>query len=352
MNMTNRVQIICEETYLETIWCKALLGGLLKELKKHRISFEMFHELNGMMADQMVYVLGQSDEWLSQIVKKCNESGCVPVLLMPGTVNKVQGQYHAVYPDLQNTLEHLKVMLEGAGRSTVALYGANMSVDLDRNRAEVFSELVSRVEDIYPNVGSLEKCFRDFLPKADRYDVILCANGYAAVSLVKKLEKEKPDLLEHVVVIAFEEVLKHSKYNQLISLVELNLEEYGKTALQLSELLGERNEIAAMTVRMKCNLCKIPEKQKEILELQSEKEMAFEDPEIVQMAKVEQLLREADDLDHHIIAMLLENAKYSDIADSCYMTEGNVKYRVKKYMSVSDCHTKKELIELLQEYLQ
>ena len=78
----------------------------------------------------------------------------------------------------------------------------------------------------------------------------------------------------------------------------------------------------------------------------------FDDPEVLYMAKIEQLMQEADDMDHHIIAMLLGGAKYGEIADSCYMTEGNVKYRVKKYMTICSCSTKKELLELLKEYLQ
>jgi hypothetical protein len=103
---------------------------------------------------------------------------------------------------------------------------------------------------------------------------------------------------------------------------------------------------------MNVNISEIPEKDHEEPDVLTEQHQLYEDPEIIHMAKIEQLLRDADDLDHHIIAMLLDNAKYSDIADSCYMTEGNIKYRVKKYMSICDCKTKKELLELLQEYLQ
>ena len=41
MNITNKVKIFCEEAYAETIWCKELLGGLHKELKKRRLAFEL-----------------------------------------------------------------------------------------------------------------------------------------------------------------------------------------------------------------------------------------------------------------------------------------------------------------------
>ena len=198
----------------------------------------------------------------------------------------------------------------------------------------------------------METCFRSFQTKAGLYDAVFCVNGYAAISLVKKLEKENPELLEKLIIISCEEVLKHSKYNQRISLIDLNLESYGATAIAVMEMIHLGRSISAITISMNASISEIPEKCDEEQALLTEQHQFYEDPEIIHMAKIEQLFRDADDLDHHIIAMLLDNAKYSDIADSCYMTEGNVKYRVKKYMSICGCKTKKELLELLQEYLQ
>ena len=34
MSIINKIKIVCEEAYLESIWTKQLLGGLTKELKK------------------------------------------------------------------------------------------------------------------------------------------------------------------------------------------------------------------------------------------------------------------------------------------------------------------------------
>ena len=61
---------------------------------------------------------------------------------------------------------------------------------------------------------------------------------------------------------------------------------------------------------------------------------------------------ESDQLDNQIIQMMLANATYGEIAEQCFMTEGNVKYRVKKYMAICQVKTKKELLETLREYLQ
>lgn len=352
MNTTNRIKIICEEPYGESIWIKQLLGGLAKELKKRRIACEQTFEAGKISREDNVCIIGISNGWTEEIVAKCNKAECVPLVLSCQSQRTVQGQYHLICADIKNVAKKLKEEISSAGRTKIALYGANFSADLDKDRTSIFSQLISEPSDIYANTGNLETCFRSFQPKAALYDAVICVNGYAALSLVKKLEKEKPVLLKNLAIVTFEEVLKHSKYNHWISLIDLNLESYGAAAMAVLEMAAIRSDISVITVRMNAKVCDISAKDEETHALLAEETAYYEDPEIIHMAKIEQLLRDADDMDHHIIAMLLDNAKYSEIADSCYMTEGNVKYRVKKYMSTCDCKTKKELLELLQEYLQ
>ena len=349
--MIKEVKVVCEEAYAQSIWCKVIFEGLVKELKKRRISYEQTEDLEEILKETGVCLIGAGSEWLKQQVFLCNEKHCCPVILSARAKMTVPGDYHLICADLGNVKKTLYETLEKANRKKIALYGINGKVDLDKDYGETFLE-AGKV-DLFPTTGNLEGCFRNFKNKASTYDAVICINGYAAISLVKKMEKECEGLLEEMAILSFEEVLKHSKYSQWISRVDLNLEAYGKTAWTVMELASEREEISGMTVKIKGDVSKIQKKneQTDAEEVLTEA-VLIEDPEILQMAKLEQLFRDADDLDHHIIAMLLDHATYLQIADSCYMTESNVKYRVKKYMSICECHTKKELLELLQEYLQ
>ncbi len=343
-----KIRILCEKAYTESIWCKQLLSGLIKELKKRRIGFEQGGDIS---KEDGVFMIGMSNEWTQSEVGRCNERGCVPIVLSTQSGRTVKGKYHLICSDMEGVTGGLKEAFEDAGRKIIALYGAGHTSDLDKDRSDIFSELVSGSQNVFRNTGNLEYCFRSFLPKAGHYDGIVCVNGYAAISLVKKLTKENPQILKETVIVSCEEVLRHSKYNQWVSYVDLNLECYGKVALSVLELTEQNREIGVVTIKMKGTVCEIPKKSEEEKDEAAE-ELQLKDPEIISMERIEQLLRDADDLDHHIIAMLLSDATYSEISDSCYMTEGNIKYRVKKYMSICECRTKKELLELLREYLQ
>jgi len=347
-----KIRIILEEAYADSIWCKELLGGLQKELKKRRLASDIYTEFIVPDAEDAVCLIGMSNGWLKTVIEKYNVMDCQPIVLSAQAGRSVDGKYHLICPDMKAAAKGLKEAFVRAGRTKIAVYGANYSADLDKDRTAIFSELVDAPSDIYTNTGNLEACFRSFQKKAAFYDTVLCVNGYAALSLVKKLEKEHKELLEKIVILSCEEVLKHSKYNQWISLIDLKLESFGATAMTVMEMASLRSDISVITVRMNVNVSEIPGKvPAEHSDRETELQF-YEDPEIIHMAKIEQLLRDADDMDHHIIAMLLDGATYGEIADNSYMTEGNVKYRVKKYMSTCDCKTKKELLELLQEYLQ
>lgn len=354
MEANRKIKIICEEVYAESIWCKQILNGLQRELKKRRCSYVKEFVPEEIHKEDHVYIIGMSRLWLEHVVAVCNQWGCVPIVLSNLSRKTASGQYHYICPDVYGVLTGLHESCVKAGRTQIALYGPNYMSDLDMDRTRIFMELIQSAGNVYQNTGNLENCFRSFLPYADRYDVVVCVNGYAAVSLVKKLEKESPQVLEKLIIVSAEEVLRHSRYNQWISLITLNLESFGAAAIAVAEMSLPGSNIAAITVEMEGAVCDIPDKEQAAkhVEEASGEALLFEDPEIICMAKIEQLMREADDMDHHIIAMLLDHAKYSEIADSCFMTEGNVKYRVKKYMSICGCKTKKELLELLQEYLR
>lgn len=346
--------ILCEETYAESVWCKQIYDGLVKELKKRRISYSKLPALQEVDAGDTVYIIGITNQWLEEMIAGCNHKGCVPVVLTALPRKTVRGHYHLICPNTMEAMEKLKTACDRAGRGRVALYGMNRKSDIDVERMRNYMQFFEEPGSIYRNHRSLENSFREFLQDAAKYDAVICANGYTALSLVKKLEKEAPHLLEELVIISWEEVLKHSKYNHWIFVIDQHLESFGAAAVTVSEMTSEKQHIETVIVGIESEICYIPEKKNaEVrIELMGLEDTLYEDPELVSMAKIDQLMAEADDLDHHIIAMLLDHATYSEIADSCYMTEGNVKYRVKKYMNICGCKTKKELLELLQEYLQ
>lgn len=353
MSTQGNRKIICEAAHADSIWCKQLLSGLIKEFKKRRWNYEEIQDVKEIGYGEQLYVIGVGNQWMKNVVGHCNGLDCVPVILSNQAVRNVSGKYHCVCADIFGVMEKLSESCQEAGRERVALYGISNASVSDEEQMKEFSELIQDASDIYRNHGNLETCFRKFLPYADRYDVVVCVNGYAAVSLVKKLEAANKELLEKLVIISCEEIMLSARYSKWISRIDLKLESFGNTAIAVMEMAAGRCDIASVSVAIEGDVCEIPAKmQEEDAWLEDyDESLLFADPEVVCMARIEQLLQESDETDNRIIEMLLANAKYNEIAESCFMTEGNVKYRVKKYMSICKVKTKRELLDLLQEYL-
>lgn len=350
MSAQKKIQIICEEACKDSPYCKQVLSGLLKEIKKRRCSFSESYDGGEINAEDTVLITGLSRSWFEGMIQKCNDHGNTPIVLSNCSSRIFRGQYHCICTGMQEILKNLYDSCKKAGRTNIALYGVDHASDSDIDRMQIFLTMAKDSGNIYLNSGNLEACFQTFLPYADRYDTVLCVNGYAAVSLVRKLEKVNPEILDRIVVVSCEEVLRYSKYNSRILFVDLNLDAYGKAAMQLLEMTGNLKQALEITVSIKGNVCVIPKKEEE--EETADDGEFYEDPEIICMARIDQLMMEADQQDHEIIDMLISGDTYSEIAESCFMTEGNVKYRVKKYMTICQVKTKKELLKMLQEYLR
>lgn len=349
MSTPERLIILCEEAFRDVPFCKQVMSGIKKEAKKRRCSYVESIEPEQIGEKDLIILTGMSRNWFEKSVRKCNEQGAAPIVLTNCSSGSFSGKYHCICADMRDVMERLyKTCLE-AGRTNLALYGVDHASDPDIDRMQIFLSMAKDSGNIYLNSGNLEACFQTFYPHADRYDTVICVNAYAAVSLVRKLEKINPDILDRIVVISCEEALRYSRYSSRILCVDLNYEAYSAAVFQIPEILKNVSEIFRVAMTVKGTVCEIPVKEKE--EEPSDDREFYEDPEIICMARIDQLMMESDSQDHKILTMLMEGNTYAEIAESCFMTEGNVKYRVKKYMTICQVKTKKELLAMLLEYL-
>ena len=349
MSTPERLIILCEEVCRDVPFCKLVMSGIKKEAKKRRCSYLESIEPEQIGENDLIILTGMSRSWFENTVRKCNEQGATPIVLTNCSSGNFSGKYHCICADMRDVMERLyKACLE-AGRTNLALYGVDHASDSDIDRMQIFLSMAKDSGNIYLNSGNLEACFQTFYPHADRYDTVICVNAYAAVSLVRKLEKINPEILDRIVVISCEEALRYSRYSSRILCVDLNYETYSAAVFQIPEILKNVPEIFRVAMTVKGTVCEIPVKEKE--EEPSDDREFYEDPEIICMARIDQLMMESDSQDHKILTMLMEGNTYAEIAESCFMTEGNVKYRVKKYMTICQVKTKKELLAMLLEYL-
>ena len=97
MNIQGKKKIICEPAHGDSVWCKQLLSGLIKEFKKRRCNYEVIQDTKEIGYKDQIYIIGMNVSWLKTVVGHCNAMDCVPVLLSNQSRKIFSWKYHGFY---------------------------------------------------------------------------------------------------------------------------------------------------------------------------------------------------------------------------------------------------------------
>ena len=334
--------ILVEPGFADSIWCRQILQGLTAELKKRR----EVYALDPPTPEGSVFVIGSSSEWLGAQVSRCNACGSIPVLLCSSLRKISGGRYHCVCPDIDGSMRQLTAAFTARYGSRLALYGVNPHSVGDRSRREAFLQACPGGLCL-ENRGSLAQCFREFLPFLSQTDGVICANGFAAVSLYRRLQT----LNKTIPMISCAQTLLCHRYRHAIPAVDMNYPSFGKTALALWDLARKQPHISELTVTVRWEAEDLPGDHLPAVVSPVSADRFYEDKELQQMLKIENLLSACDDTDELLLSMLLRGESYAAMAERCYLTEGAVKYRIKNMRILCDAPDREGLETFLRAFI-
>ena len=359
------VPILVEPAYSNSVWCVSLLEGLTGEFKQKRIPFCRIDALEEVPpGEQYLYLIGSDAEWVKAALTACNRFGIYPILLCNQSYHTFDADYSAVCSDVMNSTRRLVELLHQRGCHRIALYGVNPKSVSDESRKESYLTALQGAageQDVFYNSGSLENCFGSFCPHLDDYDAVICANDFAAISLVRRLGQSHPEQLDRLAVAGCADTRLTQLYGAQILSVRVNFAEYGRAAVMLMDALRKNPYLShvVMMIRWDVDAKQEPARASSApgrpslpqSALPAAQDVFYDDEELTEMMLLEKLLSEAEDLDRRIIGLLLEGAAYERISEECFLTESAIKYRVKKMVKI--CHVKgrAELTGLLRRYL-
>jgi len=348
------VAILAEPGYGSSVWGKNLYKSLVQQLRQKRIPFWEITDSCPKDAEA-VFLIGANLDWTSKAITQLNRAGHQPILLC-NQYERIPGcLYSCVCSDVNASMRAVLEELKGQNRTRVALYGMGSSSIADVSRAsslfswrdEGFSPL-----EVFFNGGSLERCFEEFFARRQEFDAVLCANDYAAISLVRRLRQKDPGCLTSLKVISCAGTKISGCYRDAITSLRMDFAPYGKAALYIYECLQKNPYVSGITVNIRWSAeGGSKEKQTAELTLPVQEDEFYQDPEIRRMLIVDRYLNISDPMDQEIFSELLKGQTYQSIADRCFMTDGTVKYRVRRLVQQCGAENKAELLELLRLYL-
>lgn len=361
------INIMIEPAFENSSWCNAIFDGLIKALSKKRTQFAIVTEVPTTSKtdnSSFLILISSSEKWLATAISICRDRKIHPIVLGSQPHQHMPGAYSSVTSNIRQSMSYLITYLKKHNKVKPALYGINPASLQDIARKDSFLSFLGteNEQDVYYNNGSLENCFDEFKDNYSKYDCVICANDYSAISLIKYLEMHNISL-QNLLPVSYGGTLLASRYADKLLTISMSYEEYGKAALSICETISKNPALLYLNIAVKW---KIVASDKQISEdlLFDEKpsspnpsnsledNLFYSDNQMQDMILTENMLSFCDKTDFTIISMLLDGSSYEQIAEDCFISVNTVKYRLKKLMDIVGAKNKKEFTTFLEKYYQ
>ncbi|MBE6779698.1 MAG: hypothetical protein E7545_01835 [Ruminococcaceae bacterium] len=348
------VAILTEANYIST-GCKLRLESLINALRKKRIPFcEIFdtcpRDVDG------IFVLSADVEWTIHTIKQLNQNGFTPILISDQIENLPGCIYNGVNSDLSASMKNLLEMLKSHNKKCPALYAFNPNSISDNSKETTLQSAASNLFDkidVFANNGNLEECYNNFINSEKCYDSVICANDFAAITLVKFLEEQHPQKLKELTIISCSNSAISEYYKDKILATNTNHEQYGRAAVYIYEALKKHEYVSSMTIRIVWDF-EIKKKEttttNQKLDFVHSADTFYDDIAVRDLLVVDKFLNTSDTTDRTIIKMLIRNEPLEAIASECFLSINAVKYRIKRLISASGASDKNHLLETITKY--
>ena len=343
------IHIITEPEYSQSTWYTSIEKSIAEHAMHKRIKIK--HETGSFSAkpDDAVVIIGSGSDWIYNSVNKSKCTQPAPVILISNKPYDLA--VNNICTDLYSAMQDVILYLEKCGKTKTALFGINPSSQTDKVRLNSFKN----EKDVYHSYGDLMSCCQTFLENIDKYDSVICANDFAAISLLNYLKKYDPAAIDRLYIVSFGDFRIAELYSPAITSVSNNYNDYGTALIELLPFLIKNKNIGYISLNIKSkivvrettgNTTFIPSESFPEKEAKASTDF-YNDYEIKMLLKTEKFLNYSDEKDISIIKSLLDGNSYEKTAELHYFSVNGIKYRLKRICDTCGFESVKELLTLI-----
>ncbi len=220
---------------------------------------------------------------------------------------------------------------------------------------------------VFSSKGSIEGCCNEFLEifcqkstgNKDNYDSAICVNDMVAAIFLKKASERGVRVPEdlHVSGYGNSTICRFTK--PPLTTIDLNYRKAGENAVAIFNMLGMMTGIISLSTVIESRIyvrgstgCHpvAGHNEKTGETCAAEKLQFINDPDVVELYKIEKILNHCDELDLKIIDGILAGKGKENIAESIPIGVSTFRYRMAKLLAGVGLKSRKELSELLCKY--
>lgn len=358
--------ILIEQSYSLSSWFNQMYNNLVKTAKIKRVPFKRYNldELaNEQEPVQHIVIIGADSKWLDIAFKICKKKNSNIIIYSNGNIinRDFDLRCNVISSDIAYTVSQIISLFDANRRLSTALYAINPRSLADEYLLKLYSKII-KPDDVYYNQGNLIDCFNKFSVNLDKYDSIICANDYSAISLLNHLKEYNLNIINSLFIVSYSDFLISKYYSPSISTFSMNFTEFGQATMFICDYFDNphANRNAYLSIKIPCIFksrattanAVMPEVNiKSFTTAFGEQSNQFsEDMEVNEITKLESLLNACDKIDQRIIKMLLNKQSITKISEALFISRSTLKYRINKLLKYSKFESKEEMINLLNKY--
>lgn len=370
--MPDNCYLIVEDAYRKTHWCEKCLAGITSEAKRKRVSLadvsvQRFADISGLADRSIVILLGTHLPWLTQCLAECLPQKAHCILISFPLLGNLPNISH-ISMDYADATRALTAHLRALSKTRIALFGLNPASVPDKMKLDGFLATQkahgaqSPEKDVFYNTGSIGDACRTFLEKAPEYDAAICVNDILALALVRRLKDTCIRIPRDLHLATFgTSPLSYAQLNGLnVMTAQMDFEEVGRQAIHVSRLLSDHPSLSSLSAFLSCKIYTgaesdageppDPPQGQAFSRLQMPQVDFYGDMEANNILRMEKFLSECDEIDISLIRCLMQNMTYGDIAETLFISEGTVNYRLKKLFAITHTGSREEFVAFWSQY--
>lgn len=353
------INYLVEEKFRGYSWCARMIRSLLAEARRKRMELREIPDLEAADPDTTcVLLLGGSRGWIESLAEQAANRGIYPVALSNRQLEESRILLSTVMMDVHSSMQLAMDYLKSLGRTRIALYGVNPSAASDPWRVQRFAAAGGSREDVFYLSENLEQTFRQFYPMISRYDGVICASDYAAISLLQHLQKQAYPVPERLYMVSYGNMKLAQMTKPSITSISDAYDQVGMAALSLCALVEKSEAIANVIIYLRCRLCirQTTENRPYVKAAPEAQARAypenrfFRDPEVEKLAALENLFSQCDEVDRQLIRLMIRRKSYAAMAETCFISESAVKYRIQKMEKICGVTSREALLAQIQDF--
>ncbi len=353
------LNVYADPSFRKTLWFMHILRGIAEEAERRHyklvIPDEAPHKADFPSdVKPIVIVVGNSAAALGEPLRRMWEDGIHTVIV--NFMSDIPSHHSSVIiMDYADAVVQGIRSLRSDGRTRTALFGVYPDSEPDKIKLKSYlSEMTclgidSPEKDVFTVTTDLCSCVSDFSAVGERYDSVICCNDLAAVALNRALGS----MNERITMAGFVDRMI-SDFSVLVpGIITLSAEhrEFGRQAVKLYSWLQKNDTEVSVTVRVPVNTdCRSYDRIGERDEITSFETLS-EDPLANEILRVEHCLSLCDRTDIAILRGLCNKLTRTAVAQSVFISERAVGYRLKKLCSAAGCGDVPSLISLIGPWI-